>query len=155
MTTSLPYAGTSGYSGSEASRQRAEDRDSSGKTANVQATLARFVTAGGPRGHTIKEIRNCFPDDHHGTLSGALTALHKAGRVLRLTEQRDKCSVYVAPQFLLGREAVPPKRPVQAKEILLTSDMDAEFIGHLVIAALNSHDKVVVRFVADLRTSDG
>lgn len=116
-----PYAGTSGWSGSAASEERARSRDANGKTATVQQRVAEMVERSGSQGRTIAEIRNWIPNEHHGTLSGALTVLHKGGKVLRLTTRRGKCSVYVAPQFLLGREAVPPKRLKQRDQELSDS----------------------------------
>jgi hypothetical protein len=110
-TPSLPYAGTSGWSGSDASRERAEERDRSGKTATTQQMILDRMTRLGPDGQTIKDLREAYRTEHHGTLSGALTALHKAGRIARLTEKRDRCSIYVAPEFVNGRETVEPKRP--------------------------------------------
>lgn len=142
---SLPYAGSSGWSGSEASRERAEERDSDGRTTRLQSEVERYVSRLGVPGATIAEAREAFPEHHHGSLSGTLTALHKDGRLLRLTEKRGKCSVYINPRFLLGREAVPPKTLKRVKEVVLTADMDAEYVGHLVIAALNGEPKVIVR----------
>jgi hypothetical protein len=142
---SLPYAGSSGWSGSEASRQRAEERDSSGKTALLQHQVEAYVLQTGIWGATIAEVRHMFPEHHHGGLSGTLTDLHKGGRIMRLTDKRGKCSVYVSPRFLHGREAVPPKTLTKAKDVVLTPDMDAEFIGHLVLAALDKNAKITVR----------
>lgn len=110
METIKPYAGTSGWSGTEASRDRALERDANGRTSATQSQVLTYVSNSGPGGATIADIRAAFPSQHHGTLSGALTALHKGGRVLRLTTRRNRCSVYIAPQFLLGRDVVPPTR---------------------------------------------
>ena len=41
---------------------------------------------------------------HHGQASGALSVLHKEGRLARLRNRRDKCAVYVLPEFVHGRE---------------------------------------------------
>ena len=79
----LPYAGTSGWSGSDTSRTRAVTADASGQT---WAELGDKLGA------------------HHGTASGVLSVLHKAGRIDRLTERRDRCKVYVLPEFTAGRE---------------------------------------------------
>src|SRR5688500_698442 len=103
---SLPYAGTSGWSGAEASRTRADERDSDGRTGRIQGKILRLLRMNGTWGVTIKQLRNPCPTEPHGTLSGSLTALHKSGRVARLTEQRDKCSVYVLPAYVRDREAV-------------------------------------------------
>jgi hypothetical protein len=144
---SLPYAGTSGWSGSEASRQRAEERDSSGKTAVLQDDVEAYVANRGIYGATIKDVRDAFPDHHHGSLSGALTVLHKGGRLMRLEEQRDKCSVYVLPVFLHGRRAVPPKGVKRVGTIEVESDWGLAMIGAVVFARLQIHDEVRVRMV--------
>lgn len=108
----LPYhQGTSsGYSGSEASRERAEHRDSTGLTEQIQARVLRMVRDAEERGLTIADLRDRLPD-HHGTLSGALSALHSAERVARLTEKRDRCQVYVTPDHINGRDTKPQGRP--------------------------------------------
>lgn len=41
---------------------------------------------------------------HHGQASGALSALHRAGRVARLREQRAGSGVYVLPNEVHGRD---------------------------------------------------
>lgn len=145
---SLPYAGTSGWSGSNTSRERATERDADGRTASIQARIVDNAAHAGAFGVTIAWLRDAYPDEHHGTLSGALTALHKTGRLLRLTEKRDKCSVYVHPRFLLGREAVPPKTPKKIQEVVVDGDTDRHLLGALVAAALEEHDEVRVRRTA-------
>ena len=44
---------------------------------------------------------------HHGRVSGALSVLHKVGKLARLTETRDKCKVYVLPEYVNGRPTEP------------------------------------------------
>jgi hypothetical protein len=46
---------------------------------------------------------------HHGQASGALSNLHRTGRVVRLKERRGRCGVYVLPIYVDGRETVPHK----------------------------------------------
>jgi hypothetical protein len=149
MTASLPYAGSSGWSGSEASRERAEDRDSTGKTALLQSQVVESVRVRGSHGMTIAELREDFRMHHHGSLSGALTVLHKAGRLARLAEKRNRCSIYVYPGYEAGRLTVAAKRQPKVAHVKITSSMDAEFIGHLVIAALNEKDRAVVEYLGD------
>jgi len=40
---------------------------------------------------------------HHGTASGVLSVLHKAGRIARLKETRKGCKVYVDLRCINGR----------------------------------------------------
>jgi hypothetical protein len=75
-----PYAGTSGWSGSEASRDRAERRDHDGSTAALQTRLVVLVARTGSDGLTVDDARRVLPE-HHGSVSGALSVLHMVGRV--------------------------------------------------------------------------
>lgn len=97
------YAGTSGWSGSETSRDRALDQDASGITAASQWAVLRLVSEAGVTGVTVAEIRQPHTDMHHGMASGALTNLHKGGHITRLTDKRGKCQVYVLPEHVNGR----------------------------------------------------
>lgn len=101
-----PYhAGTdSGWSGSAASEARAIRRDANGATLRLQTRLFLMVTNRLSRGLTVAEARAAIPSQHHGSISGALSNLHKAGKVACLVETRDKCHIYVAPDFVRGRE---------------------------------------------------
>lgn len=55
---------------------------------------------------------------HHGQASGALSSLHRRGFVARLTEKRDRCSVYVANRYLLDRDTIPypSEKPAEVSE---------------------------------------
>ncbi len=102
----LPYAGTSGWSGSESSRARAAADDSTGATAHRQSVVLRSLGAAGHAGLTWRELSG-QTGWHHGQASGALSALHKSGRIARLREARGRCKVYVLPQFADGRPTEP------------------------------------------------
>src|SRR5690349_7139425 len=86
-----PYDGgtSSGHSGSDASAQRSARRDANGATRKVQEGVLEYVGQAAATGVTIQVVRDEFPGDHHGTLSGALSNLHKVGAVVRLAEQRN------------------------------------------------------------------
>lgn len=103
---SLPYAGTSGHSGSSTSRERAERRDASGLTSATQKAVLEMARQGGANGVTVAEAREHL-GQHHGTVSGALSVLHMDGILERITERRNRCQVYVVPESVLGRETVP------------------------------------------------
>jgi hypothetical protein len=104
-----PYAGTSGWSGSETSEQRAKTQDSDGTTSMRQRTVLRAIRGFGVTGITVKELR-AYTTLHHGQASSTLTVLHKAGLIVRLRETRDKCKVYVVPEHVHGRETEDPGR---------------------------------------------
>jgi len=104
----LPYAGTSGWSGSETSKERAISQDGDGTTFRRQKMVLNYLDGQHDYGITWAELANHFRW-HHGTASGILSVLHKAGLVARLTEKRDRCAVYVLPPFVEGREIVKRK----------------------------------------------
>lgn len=106
-----PYnAGTSsGWSGSDTSRQRASAADSGGTTKDRQNRTLALVSAKGPFGITWHELAE-ITGWHHGTASGVLSVLHKEGQICRLKMKRDKCKVYVMPFDVWGREIEPHGR---------------------------------------------
>lgn len=107
--TALTYAGTSGYSGSDTSEQRARDEDSGGATAGRQRRVLDVLLSRGDMGATWQEVSNRL-DLHHGQVSSVLTNLHRAGRIARLKETRHRCKVYVLPDHVRDREVDPPTK---------------------------------------------
>lgn len=99
----LPYAGTSGWSGSATSRARAESADRSGETSERQQGTLRRLAWAGSQGLTWKELGEAM-GWHHGTASGVLSVLHKEGRIARLSVVRDRCKVYVHLDHVGDRE---------------------------------------------------
>lgn len=111
----LPYGTnppTSGWSGSDTSRERAEHDDTTGTTRQRQALTLTSLRDSGPNGLTWKELGDAR-HWHHGQASGVLSVLHKEGRIARLAERRNKCEVYVLPEHVDGRDTKPHgrKRP--------------------------------------------
>lgn len=103
----LPYAGTSGYSGSDTSERRARSEDASGITSARQSATLHALTDAGPAGLTWHELAGRL-DWHHGQASGALSTLHRGGLVARLTISRNRSKVYVLPMFVDGRATEEP-----------------------------------------------
>jgi DNA-binding MarR family transcriptional regulator len=103
-----PYAGTSGWSGSTASRDRATTEDKDGTTSARQKETLRTIYATKDYGLTWKELSD-LTGWHHGQASGVLSILHKEGLIERLTERRGKCSVYVGVNSVSGRKISPRK----------------------------------------------
>lgn len=99
----LPYAGTSGWSGSEASRDRALENDSMGRTTKRQAETMLELLKAKEKGLTWLELGE-IKGWHHGTASGVLSVLHKIDGIVRLKEKRNRCSVYVMRGFVNNRE---------------------------------------------------
>ena len=103
QSPALPYAGTSGWSGSGTSRERAVSADSSGRTGANQGLILEMLEQWGPIGLTWKEVAQ-QTGWHHGTASGTLSALHKENRIARLSSSRDGCKIYVLPHWTEGRD---------------------------------------------------
>jgi len=89
---------SAGWSGTDTSKAAEPVR------ARSQRAVLSYVTLRGVYGATVKEARD-HTQLHHGVTSSALTTLHKAGRLARLLDRREKCRVYVTPDNLNGREA--------------------------------------------------
>lgn len=98
----LPYAGTSGHSGTDTSKERAVSQDKSGRTAVLQKQVMLILSQNRSHGATWKEVADWI-HMHHGTVSGALSVLHKTGYISRLKEKRNGCKVYVLPNYVNGR----------------------------------------------------
>lgn len=125
-----PYAGESGWAGSETSHERARDEDADGTTSERQAKVLALLTSA-VNGYTWRELAE-VTGWHHGQASGALSMLHKEGRVARLTARRDRCQVYVLPEHVNGRETAAHGR-TSAREVCvveLQAAADALPDGH-------------------------
>ena len=137
----LPYGGdsnpNSGFAGSETSRARAREADLSGLTGARQRETIRLLTSRGGRGITWKELAD-LTGWHHGTCSGALSNLHKVGRIARLSEKRLRCKVYVLPDYVGERETERPGR-TSTGNLLSTS---IEFIEGLDVRYLTADQRV-------------
>lgn len=105
----LPYAGTSGWSGSSTSRSRAEYLDGSGKTTERQNAAMALMRERGPVGVTWRDLADHL-HIHHGSASGVLSVLHKRELICRLKESRERCKVYVLPEFVEYRDTELPGR---------------------------------------------
>lgn len=104
----LPYAGTSGWSGSESSRDRAREQDSDGTTLNRQNITLDILRERSIWGITWKELSE-RTGWHHGSASGVLSVLHKENKIIRLKDRRNKCAIYILAVFANGRERVEYK----------------------------------------------
>jgi len=115
-----PYAGTSGWSGTDTSKARAQHDDDSGLTGARQRQTLDLLDDADTVGLTWKELAE-ETGWHHGTASGVLSVLHKTGHVARLTQTRDRCKVYVTPRHTIGRDTETQGRAStreQAEDIL-------------------------------------
>jgi hypothetical protein len=101
----LPYNGTEGYAGSDTSKQRAIDDAVSGVASKRQRYILILAGRAKEKGITVAELRDS--NLHHGRVSGALSVLHKVGKLVRLSEVRGRCKVYVLPEYVNGRQTEP------------------------------------------------
>lgn len=102
----LPYAGTSGFSGSDTSEERARRDDRGGKTRDRQERTLEALAEARDLGLTYQEL-GVIMGWHHGQSSGALSVLHKTSRIARLSERRNRCKVYVKPEYVYDRRVEP------------------------------------------------
>lgn len=113
----FPYAGTSGWSGSETSEERARRIDKTGVTSKRQRIVLGLVKQRGAQGITVKELRDAT-GWHHGIASGPLSVLHKEGHLVRLQERRLRCQVYVLPRYVMDRDTSPYHRNAKREEVV-------------------------------------
>jgi hypothetical protein len=109
-----PYAGTSGWKGSDASRERAVQEDANGATSLRQSITLHRVRTQEERGLTWKELSE-IENWHAGQCSSSLSILHKEGFIFRLKEKRNRCSIYVTEEHIDGREISDYKKQNECK----------------------------------------
>jgi hypothetical protein len=103
MNATLPYDGTSGWSGSQTSYERATDNDKSGLTGKNQALFLADLSYAGDMGLTAREW-GLMHNLEHQTYSSIPSNLHMDGQVARLKLRRGRHQVYVLPFYINGRE---------------------------------------------------
>jgi len=117
LLPALPYGNTSGWSGSETSRARAEHDDRTGRTRERQQTVLTLLNVAGREGLTWHELSKAT-GWHHGQASGALSTMHKRYVISRLRETRNKCAIYVLPEHIDHRPTDAYKPNVSARLLL-------------------------------------
>lgn len=133
---STPYAGTSGHSGSEASRDRAAREDANGTSGHRQQVILSILKDAGAVGMTSAEFRDPkYALGHHGNISGALSVLHKEGKIACTQGTRNRCHVYLS---LEAAETVDPAtlRPFGGKPDVIEGQAEAFANGMEAQAAL-------------------
>lgn len=137
-TPSTPYAGSSGHSGSVASRDRAVREDADGTSGHRQQVILSVLDDAGAIGMTSAEFRDeKYALGHHGNISGALSVLHKEGKIACLKTIRGRCHVYLS---LTAAERVDPDalRPFGGKPDGVDSQVDAFVNGMDAQAAIDA-----------------
>jgi hypothetical protein len=144
----LPYAGSSGWKGSEASRDRAFIDDANGTTSLRQRVALKRVWDQEFRGLTWKELGE-IENIHAGQSSGVLSVLHKEGLLVRLKERRNRCSIYVAPIYVREREVSPRNLNSSKDEIC------QEILALIVTGKLLGSDSEIVEDIQSLLAREG
>lgn len=93
---------TGGWSGSDTSHERARHERATGALRRRQTAALAMLADEKEHGATWREVAAAI-GAHHGSASGVLSNLHKAGRIARLSEKRKRCKVYVLPDYVAGR----------------------------------------------------
>lgn len=94
------------YAGTEIGQDRRRD-----KVTERQRRIRHYLANSGNSGATAREVlqylqKTYNPTEHHGNVSGSLSAMHKDGVVTRLRSRRDGYSIYVLPAHVAGRESI-------------------------------------------------
>jgi hypothetical protein len=135
----LPYAGTSGHSGSETSAARANYEDANGITSLRQRLTIDALYLAKVHGLTWKELGEAM-GWHHGQASGCLSALHKERYIARLTASRNGCRVYVHPDHVAGRKVEAYKANKKKQPGTLSINLPKELIEW--IAGTEDHEVI-------------
>lgn len=150
-----PYAGTSGWAGSQTSRARAEQQDSDGTTSERQSVTLRLLERADHKGLTWKELSEAT-GWHHGSASGVLSVLHKSDKIKRLAESRDRCAIYVAYDCSYFRPTEPYKSNKQIGNLsdlvrqiykllpdaVFDEDLDGEIVIHTRMKVISSDEQI-------------
>ena len=126
--------GSSGHSGSDTSKERAEREDASGVTGWRQQRILQTLELRGGRGRTVGEVEQGMKMGH-GAASGALSRLHRAGHVVRLKERRNGQEVYIHPKFHDGQEESPYRPNVVHRNPPMALELTDQMIRDMMTAS--------------------
>ena len=101
-----PNGHGSGHAGNATSRERQLAEDAKGLTEGRQKMALNAVTAAGANGLVVSELELILAVGH-GQASSALSHLHRAQKVVRLRDRRNKQELYVLPDYVNGRKESP------------------------------------------------
>jgi len=158
----LPYEdhegeATAGWSGSDASHERASDEAVSGAASARQRKVIALLLGAGARGLTWHEIAD-RTGQHHGQVTGALSVLHKTNHIARLRQKRAGSSVYVHLSFVNDRPVAPFKPnsrisiptlavPTLAEEHAIEFVLKRREIGYAIVCIPQEIIDDLMRFV--------
>jgi hypothetical protein len=121
LMVEYPNGHGSGHSGNASSKDRQVREDAAGLTKKRQAAVLDVVKAAAAAGVTSGEVEN-FLRIGHGQASSALSHLHRAGRIKRITERRMTQELYVLAEHVGGRKESPYTPREQRKHPKFHSD---------------------------------
>lgn len=78
---------------------------------DLQEEILHILHKAQEDGRTVAELRDLGDLGHHGSVSGALSMLHKDEQIARLRAARGGCKVYVALPYVADRETEQQGRP--------------------------------------------
>lgn len=106
-TLMIPYGTAgSGHAGNDTSKERQEKADASGLTLTRQKATLEAVELSAGHGVTSAEMEDLLGIGH-GQASSALSHLHRAGRIRRIKERRNKQEIYVTAEHVGDRVESP------------------------------------------------
>lgn len=156
MAAEFPYNGTTGFvRGSDTSQERAEEEVRSGAASKRQTEVMRLLDTC-PDGLTWFEAGQRL-GLHHGQISGTLSVLHKAGKVVQVKRKRGRSYPYISARFAdlyspaevihspsatsAGQHRQLLQRVAEASELYLAEpDLWTEQALRDALADLRSHD---------------
>lgn len=117
-----PNGHGSGHAGNDTSRERQEREDARGLTGRRQRKTFEAVELAAAHGVTSAEIEDLLGVGH-GQASSALSHLHRAGRIRRIKDRRNKQELYVLPEHIGERKESPYNPRPERKHPRFHSDM--------------------------------
>lgn len=140
----IPYGTTgSGHAGNDTSRERQASEDARGLTGKRQKATLEAVELAAGHGVTAAEMEDLLQVGH-GQASSALSHLHRAGRIRRIKDRRNKQEIYVLPAHVGDRKESPYNPRPERKHPRFHSD--ATVVNAMKMAGMDlderTYDKV-------------
>lgn len=126
-----PNGHGSGHAGNATSRERQQNEDARGMTGMRQRKTLEAVELAAGHGVTSAEIEDLLQVGH-GQASSALSHLHRAGRIKRIKDRRNKQEIYVLPAHVGDRKESPYNPRPERKHPKFHSDMT---VANALVAA--------------------
>jgi len=114
---------------------------------NHEDAVLQWIRATGVVGCIWREFAEGL-SMHHGQASGMLSNLHRRGKIARLTTRRDRCKVYVHPDFVNGRPT-DDDRPIRLVDELYDClrDIPDEVLALMPDEWLDEREALIDRYI--------